>query len=136
MAADLHIHVRSKGLTDEMLRVFNGTWICGGPDDNSDEMEPARDEVFRRCPAVWVGEVSWIKAWLFEDDDTFIPGPIEKIQALIGDAGDKVIDEALIDAVREAFGVPNDTGYPLAIADDVCAFLSAHKGEKAFCVSH
>lgn len=96
------------------------------------------------APSVWIGEVSWLKAGLLEDSDTFIPQTVMKVHEIIGEDL-PVIDDALIEKVRGAFELPNNTkkpdgvmngnGYALAKVDEVVKWLEEHKGEKAFTIS-
>lgn len=93
---------------------------------------------------VWVGEVSWLKAALFEDSDTFVPDPIEKIVELIGE-NFPVIDDKFIEEIKKAMELPNNTakkdgvwggkGYSLAGAEKILEFLNKWKGYSCFTIS-
>lgn len=82
---------------------------------------------------IWVGEVSWLKAALFEDAGTFVPRPILVINEATRDM--PVIDDDLIDTVKQAFELDNTTGYKLCSADEVVKFLTEHKGKRCFNIS-
>jgi hypothetical protein len=91
-------------------------------------------------PNIWVGEVSWLKAALFEEGkedgapSDFIPDPIGKISELIGEDMPVITDE-FIEKVRLAMSVPNQTQYSLAKAQDILSFLKTYKGKSCFTVS-
>ena len=156
MAADLHIHVFEEGqLTEDHFRaVFSNTigskwelpWgddraICGSP--FQEWAEPLRLEVYETS-AVWVGEVSWLKAALLGNAEAYIPDTVAEVYEIIGEEQPTVTEE-LIEKVKEAFRLPNKTaqenggycgeGYSLANVNDVVKFLEKHIGWKAFTVS-
>lgn len=85
-------------------------------------------------PNIWVGEVSWLKAALFKDGDTFIPSPIQKIYDLIGEDL-PVIDDKFIADAKQALSVKNSTKYSLSNTKDIIDFLKQHKGMRCFTVS-
>lgn len=128
----------------------NGEWISLQDYDYETETEDMRtiplpeldDKVIYKTKAIWIGEVSWLKADLFDDVD-FIPNVVDKINALI--TGLTVIDDELIEKIKEAFKLPNNTikengvwdgkGYKIADSKKVIKFLKQHKGRKCFTVS-
>lgn len=132
MSADLHLHIL-KGLTEEELRIFQGPTIVGGEGDNTALKDPLYSKV-AHTPNIWVGEVSWLKAMLFGDEDTFIPSPVMGVSEAIGDDL-PVIDDALIARVKEALGRNNTTSYDVTKGDEVISFLESYKGERVFQVS-
>ena len=101
MAADLHIHVRTPELTDDVMRMFfsstigDGKWCIPFPEDSdSEESKSVMDKwwetkmkledqekewekthdmdlhvLFSHSPNIWIGEVSWLKAGLLEDEE-------------------------------------------------------------------
>ena len=83
---------------------------------------------------VGVGEVSWLKAALFEDGDTFVPKPIETISEIVGEDF-PVIDDEMIAKIEAAMKLPNTTGYSLGSAKDILQFLKDHKGRFACAIS-
>ena len=148
MGADLHIHVIRPYFTEEDYKVFSsnnlGSKYCGYA---TEERRKSYDTLFMDCkstPSVWVGSVSWLKAALFVDAESYIPDPVVEVYEVIGEDF-PVIDDQLIEKVRKAFNLPNKTkkeggvfngeGYPLADAERVIKFLENHKGEKAFTIS-
>ena len=93
-----------------------------------------------RTPSVWVGEVSWLKASIFEDEAaTFIPGPVQAISDLIGEDL-PILTPELREKILDALHGPNTTTYAVADAAsakyaEVVAFLDKHMGERLFTVS-
>lgn len=138
MAADLHIHVL-EGVTEDDLRCFHAHTL-GSKYFNLHRRECDRDYNCRHWRAVtdsaqiWIGEVSWLKAMLLEDTETYVPAVVGVIRELIGEEL-PTIDDELILKVREAFASTNDTAYGIADVDDVITFLEAHRGKKVFTVS-
>lgn len=154
MAADLHIHVLTDEFTEEHYKAFASTTM--GSKYFGGFVTPSPKEKFEqerncdlyllcgRAPNVWVGQVSWLKAGLFEDDETYVPDTVAEILEGIGEVF-PIIDDELIRQVRAAFELPNKTvkddgvwdgkGYSLADVDTVVTFLKRHKGERAFTIS-
>lgn len=99
--------------------------------DFSDTSCEARISKTEQC---WVGEVSWLKADLSGDPDTYIPGTVMKVHDIIGEVL-PVIDTALIEKIRGAFKVENTTSYDVTTENAVVEFLTEHKGKRAFTVS-
>jgi hypothetical protein len=85
-------------------------------------------------PNVWVGEVSWLKAALFEDEEAFVPDAVAEVYEIIGE-GLPVIDDALIEKIRTALGAQNRTGYNVTDPDPVIRFLEQHRGKPCFTIS-
>jgi hypothetical protein len=138
MAADLHIHVQTPEVTDEVLARFFGNTL-GSKHFNPRPYSQTSDkpyEIVARSPNIWIGEVSWLKAALLGDGDgeRFVPGPIQVVQQAIGEDL-PVIDDDLIAKIGAAFDVPNTTSYSLAKKIDVWRFLETHRGKRVFTVS-
>ena len=145
MAADLSIHVRTEPLTDDVMRAFfantlGSSWgpkdlssILSGPNNHDSWMEAVK--VVSDSPQVWIGEVSWLKAALAGDDETFVPNPVAQISELIGDDGSAELTDDMIEAIIKAIDVPNQTGYSVATPEQVRPFLEEHRGKPVFCVS-
>lgn len=137
MAADLSIHVMHE-VTEEDLKVFFSNALghkwCEFPATKTHENYREVLHRIAATPQVWIGEVSWLKAALFEDDDKFVPDTVGTIQERIDD-GVTVIDEVLIHDVITAFSLENATQYRLADVDEVVKWLKEHIGEVAFTVS-
>ena len=138
MAADLHIHVM-EGVTEDDLRCMNAHTL-GSKYFNLGRRACDTDYDCRHyravvdSPQIWVGEVSFLKAMLLEDTETYIPSVVQKIVNLIAEE-QPVIDDDLIAGVRAAFDNPNETTYSVADVDEVIAFLELHRGKKVFYVS-
>ncbi len=135
MSADLHIHALM-GVTEEDLAEFNSNTL-GSKWFNPKPHGERKEEVFDKIadtPQVWVGEVSWLKAALFEDPERYVPLPVATIAEIIGEEL-PMCDDALINRIAEAMALPNGTGYQLANATEVLTWLEEHKGHRLFTVS-
>lgn len=141
MAADLHIHA----ITDEdnwgeaEMRAFfsnalGSKYYNPNLEDRSDKGLSIYEKIAKYTENIWVGEVSWLKAALFNDGKSFVPGPIEKISELIGEDLIK-IDTDLILAIAEALKIENETNYSLNDHKTIEQFLIKHKGKQVFTVS-
>ena len=143
MSADLHIRIL-KDVTENDVREFDEPFIMTADNGGA---EDRRNELYSKIgntPCVWIGEVSWLKAMLFEDSETFIPDTVQKISDLIGDDF-PVLDENLLNQIEGAFDLPNKTvkkdgvwssnGYSIAKKKDVIEFLKQYIGYKLFTVS-
>lgn len=149
MAADLHIHVFAEGeLTEENFRAYfsntlGSKWFnplsCGMANAVEHLRRPVGD-----APSVWVGEVSWLKAALLGDDESYIPEAVEAVNSIIGEDL-PVVDDEMIEKIRAALclsnrttrpgGVHGGAGYGVSEPRDVCAFLEQHRGKRAFTIS-
>lgn len=135
MAADLSIHIL-EGCSESDLAIFFAHTMGSTYFNLSLRSDPMGDE-WRRVsdsPQIWVGEVSWLKAAIFGDSETFIPSTVGQVHEVIGEHL-PVINDALIAEVGSAFDLPNSTGYRLAERSKVIAFLESHKGKRTFTVS-
>ncbi len=138
MSADLHIHIL-EGITIETLKrfqcntlgtVFFDPSLWQAHAKHSDEDHNAVE----KTPSVWVGEVSWLKAAVFNDPDSFIPNPIEAVAELFKQGVVDITDE-LIERVEKALERSNQTAYRIERKEPVVDFLKEHKGKKAFTIS-
>ena len=143
MSADLHIHIL-KDVTEQDVREFEEPFVMtadnGGEEDNREDLYI----IIENTPNIWIGEVSWLKADLFDDPETFIPDTVQKISDLIGDDF-PTLDENLLNQIEDAFDLPNKTvkkdgvwsgkGYRIAKKKDVIGFLKQYIGYKLFTVS-
>ena len=149
MAADLHIHVFEEGeLTEENFRAYfsntlGSKWFnplsCGMANAVERLRWPVGD-----TPSVWVGEVSWLKAALLGDEESYIPEGVEAVNSIIGESL-PIVDDELIEKIRAALCLPNRTarpggvwkgaGYNVSGPGGVCAFLEQHRGKRAFTIS-
>lgn len=136
MAADMCIHI-FQGITEDDLRIFFsnalGSKYFGTVAPSDEELDQAFHKI-ARTPNVWVGEVSWLKAALFEDEEKYIPTAIEQIHEIIGEDL-PVIDDELIARIEQALRLPNKTRYRVAKPEEVVEFLRKYKGERCFTVS-
>ena len=137
MAADLHIHVFSEGeLTEEDFRAFFGSHLGSKWFDLGKSIGPDWDGAYRKIgdlPNVWVGEVSWLKAAVLDDKETFVPDPITKVSELITEDY-PIVDDELIEKVAEAMQVDNSTSYSVSDDNEVIKFLKENKGKRALTV--
>lgn len=139
MAADLHIHA-FVGLTEDDLRVFFANTLGSkyfhpksiGEQDQQEEQR-AYDRI-QSCPTVWIGEVSWLKAAVFEDADRYVPDPVNAISDAIGEDL-PVLDEVLRAKLLEALALPNGTAYSITTVDKLREWLDQHMGQRLFTVS-
>lgn len=125
MAADLHIHVvpnepvtalvydydkpageRESTITrtidNAVFKSFFSHTLGSKWFSLSNTQEVSDDEAYAlisHTPSVWVGEVSWLKAALFENEEDFVPGVVVQISDLIGQDL-PVIDDQLIAKAR------------------------------------
>lgn len=138
MGADLHIHI-FEGITEDDLRIFFSNHLGSKYLDlhnnlSWEDAQPAHDRV-SETPNIWIGEISWLKAVVLDDAETFVPGPVAKIYELIGEDL-PVLDDKLIKEILEALKIENKTSYSVEDKeDDIKSFLEKHKGKKVFTVS-
>jgi len=138
MAADQHIHI-FEGLTEDDLALFFSSTMGSKWFNLDRQREKSTSKIYdkiAKTPQVHVGEVSWLKAGLFEDSHTYIPPPIQRIAELIPEGEDPVlITPELIEEVSKALHLPNTTPYHIEPAEEILTFLRQHTGKKAFTVS-
>lgn len=140
MAADLHIHVLTDECTEQTVaafqsntigtRFFNPLTAFSGNHDR----EFTLYDLVAKAPDIWIGEVSWLKAAVFGDKENFIPNTVAQVHEAIGEYF-PVIDDTLIEKIKQAFDAPNDTSYSITTWDKVEAWLNEHKGKQAFTIS-
>lgn len=139
MSADLHIHILTPNITEgNLARFFSNNigskYFNPRPGQSSYDDWTEAYSLIADTPNVHVGEVSWLKAGLFDDAETYIPDAVGAVQAIIGEDL-PLIDDALIARIAEAMGLENKTTYSLSAPNDVIEFLKAHCGERCFMVS-
>lgn len=95
-----------------------------------------RDRV-GETPSIWVGEVSWLKAGLFEDSDKYVPGPIMAVSKLIDEDnnGLATIDEEFLKKLEDAIAQPNSTNYSIENSKPILDFLRQYMGSQVFTIS-
>ena len=88
-------------------------------------------------PQIAVGEVSWLKAALLENSQTFVPDTIGAISEIL-DEPTRVTPE-IIEKVTQAFDLPNHSDYPIPHPGlkraQVRRSLTDHQGHYAFIIS-
>lgn len=130
MAADMHLHILDAPnleVDEEIVRKFIRKEL---PDE--EEWENAYFAI-NHTPNVWVGEVSWVKAQLFNDDG-YIPPAVGKIQELVGETF-PVIDDQFLANVESAMLSANHSAYGTTSALTVLNFLRRFMGHRCFVVS-
>ncbi len=147
MAADLHIHVMD-GVEEEDMRCFfshhSGHKYFAGFFTQEDCKLPGKYDFMcghhdrvSDTPNFRIGEVSWLKAALF-DDDSYIPNPVARVSELIGEDEPELTEE-LRDKILQAVQAPNETHYDVYgnAGDDVSLedWLNQHLGKKLFTIS-
>lgn len=144
MGADLHIHVYD-GLTEDDLREFfrnslGSKWSAGFfglltvGETNLNKMLANHDKILAQ-PNIWIGEVSWLKASLFEGgEEQFVPSTVQVVSDAIGEDL-PVLDGELFERIIGAFSEENRTIYSLAKEENVRAWLQQHMGKRLFTVS-
>lgn len=138
MAADLHIHALVDPCTPDDIRRVLGPRTSGPGIDNS-----AHDAAMERVcntPQFWVCEVSWLKAALLGDRETFVPDVAEQVTEAIGSRL-PVLDDAMVGRLTVAmFGeaTQNSTSYSTVDAAKLgewAAWCEQNKGRRLFHVS-
>ena len=150
MATDMNIHI-FKNITEKDLAIFfkdtlgskwfDNSYLENPPDpkefwdtysDRMKQEEKVWDRV-SKTPSVWVGEVSWLKASLFEGD--YIPDVVGEVYELIGDDL-PVIDQEFISKVERIYKVAKGHKfYDTSSKDKVLKFLNENIGERCFTIS-
>ena len=136
MAADLHIHIADNKIEKDVIESFK-RYVWSSEKGNIDEKGNILIYDERKVdstPNVWIGEVSWLKAGLLNDSETFIPSTVQAVYDVIANKLPVITDE-FIEKIIKTFGLPNKTSYKLANSKDVKKFLEKHKGKKAYTIS-
>lgn len=151
MAADLYIHAMGDGMHEHDLACFNAHTLgskhfsltggngCRYPHDteSASRYDCQHRERVTASDAVWIGEVSWLKAMLTEDGEAYIPDVVQQVYDLVG-KDLPVLDEELAAKIMAALGAGNTTGYDTASgrkAGEVREWLGTHMGQRLFTVS-
>jgi hypothetical protein len=85
-------------------------------------------------PAIYIGEVSFLKAALLEDP-SFIPDTVSQVCDALGDYPE-VLTREKADAILAAFDAPEHEYYERGNRDEVAAWLEQHLGWQVFAVGH
>ena len=137
MAADLCIHVKTGWVTDDVWKMFMEECpddLFNTPDEYFDKKDSAL-EIIRNTPQCWVGEVSWLKAALFNNEEEFVPSPVGRISELIPYWTTVRVTEELIEQVDKAFDLVNSTTYNLVQREKIIDFLRENFDKEVFTVS-
>jgi hypothetical protein len=135
VAADLHIHVND-GIPDRDIAAFFANCL-GSKHFKGFRPQPFNEDLYirmERTANVWVGEVSWLKAAVFENQAEFIPGTVMEVQRIVGEDM-PIINDEFIQMIESTFDIPNTTGYRLAKKEDVTTFLRQYMGKPVFTIS-
>lgn len=139
MAADLHIHVGPmpiKPAENSVHFLLNGAYDI----DFDKHMVDSKAGIIED---IWVGEVSWLKAALFEDGDrNFIPPFVKVVSETFPSvySGKSIeITEELISGLMTKMGIAatlkDETQYDLGDPENILMWLTARKGKQAWTVS-
>lgn len=137
MSADLHIHAfKDNDLTDEDFKCFfahnlGSKWF--NLDGGCKNLDCEHDERICNTDNIWIGEVSWLKAALF-DDDKYIPDTVARVNEIIGE-NLPICDEILIENIMTSFYLPNKTSYRTAQAKKINTWLKNHMKYNLFTIS-
>lgn len=154
MAADMYIHALvGAGIKDYIEIEANtiGSKFFGGWNDERNTYNPETEtklwwtkeaeltklydmslEKFYETPQIWIGEVSWLKATLFEGgEEKYILSPIMKISELIGEKFPILTDE-LASQILAALDLPRvDLNYyKVCSKEDLAKWLEQWKGAR------
>ena len=137
MSADMNIHVL-EGVTYHDLEVFQCSTLGTKFFDLSlyQEQQRRSDELydkFANTPRICVGEVSWLKAAIMDDEDTFVPNSVARIAELLQDVPVLTLD--LLDEIKEALQFENTTSYSTSSTGSIIEFLQEHIGKRVFTIS-
>lgn len=138
MGADMSIHIFKELTEDDLADFFDhtlGSKYFRGFHCKQDfnKWNKALDKI-AKTPSIWIGGVSWLKASVFDDDETYVPDPVQKISELIGEDL-PILDESLLNQIVDALQLENTTEYRINEPDKVKEFLNEHMGEKLFIVN-
>ena len=144
MSADMSIHALDH-LDEESFKCFfsneigssyeDALYTC--PEGKTDTAGCSHRQTMINSPQIAVGEVSWLKAALLEDSQTFVPDTIGAISEIL-DEPTRVTPE-IIEKLTQAFDLPNHSDYPIPHPGlkraQVRRFLTDHQGHYAFIIS-
>jgi len=138
MSADLHIHVL-EGITEREVKLskcdsFGSKYFDLNKYNDYMKISDEIDDKLYETPNIWIGEVSWLKASIFNDKKTFVPGLIEIVSEIVGEDF-PIIDNYFIEKILNSFNCDNITNYRISKKEDVREFLEKHKGKKVFTIS-
>lgn len=62
-------------------------------------------------PRCWIGQVSWLKAALLDDTETWVPGPVAAVHTIVMADVPPIIDGTLMARVMVAMNAPNESWF-------------------------
>jgi hypothetical protein len=139
MSAEMRIHILDNTITEKDLKIFFGNTMGSKyfaglfNQPKYDKWEKVAQKI-EKTDSIVIGNVSWLKAAITEDNESFIPGAVEEIKEIIGE-NLPVISNSMIEEIAIAFDKPNKSGYKTAKKEDVIEWLQKNKGKKVFTVS-
>lgn len=135
MAADLHIHVGEMPIRPATSQA---ALMLNGPFELDYEKWDGNPEA-----TVWIGEVSWLKAALFDDAPNYIPPLVAAVAETFPEisSGKSVeITNGLIgllkERIAEAAVVEDETSYSIADPEAILIWLGGRKGQRAWQMPH
>lgn len=144
MAADLHLHVFDDKFTPEHYKMFQSNVIGSKYFEPNPMGRGKRDyvneegkDLFTLCAEtnqVWIGEVSWLKAAIFENEGRYVPGPVIGVSELI-DEDFPILTEKLKSEILGCFDIDNMSTYQVAHKQEVEDFLNRNMGKQLFTIS-
>jgi hypothetical protein len=142
MAADLYVHILTDDVSEDDMNIFFASSFGHERFDmkraavaQGDGSWHAAYDRISKTPQYHIGEVSWLKAALFGDSESFIPPPVQAVAAAIGDDL-PILDDPLIDSLIGAMTRGNPTAYATdKELGEFRAFLEEHRGKRVFTVS-
>ena len=140
MAASLHLYAYVDGdLTEEDFKqlfcnVFGSKYFNLSRCPSAMKQMEFMEKLLAKLPAIWVGEVSWLKN-LFFGDYQFVPNICLEIYNLVQEDR-PVVNEELIAKVRKIFeSNPVAAAYSTADCKDIVDFLEENLGRRLFTFS-
>lgn len=141
MAADLHIHVMENCSEEDVAHFFGHTmgskhFALGSRQNcySNGCYDNGPCSRVQESPNVWVGEVSWLKAALSGDTETFIPEPVAQVHEIIGEDLPELTPDLRF-RILKALNAGNTTSYSIESDQKVIEFLDKHIGKRLFTVS-
>lgn len=135
MAADLYIHV-TEGLSEETEKCFFGPNLVPPPRPTCKGYDCVHMDEVEACPSVHVGDVSWLKASLFDEVDKYVPAPVYRVSELLPSSQE--ITPELVEQIDAAFDLENKSIYKIDFGEKrkrVNTFLRRYMGRQAFVAS-
>lgn len=86
-------------------------------------------------PQFEVGDVSFLKAALFGDDERYVPSPIALLSELFHDEEGIIVTDEVIAQAAAAFTENNRTLYDVVPGEEVVEFLTQYKGHRVFAIA-